>query len=89
MLRAALQKAAAKTNNNRADRRDILRPKASEKAPQMGVVTVLAIINPVPHQKALVLGAFRCNVIAGRVEPRTTTVNETINGTKNRDPIAR
>lgn len=44
MLCAALQNAAAKTNNNRADRRDILRPKVSENTPQMGVVAVLATI---------------------------------------------
>jgi len=89
MVCAALQRAPANANNDRADRRDILRPKASEKAPHMGVVAVLAIINPVPHQKALSLAAFKCTVIAGRAEPRIKALNEAVNGMKNRDAIAR
>jgi hypothetical protein len=86
---AAPQRAEAKTNNDRADKRDILRPKASEKAPQIGVVAVLATIYPVAHQKALSLGAFSSNVIAGRVGPRTTALNCAMKGIRDRDAMAR
>jgi hypothetical protein len=89
MFCAALQRAAAKANRPKADNRDILRPNASERAPKMGVVAVRAIMNPVPHQKALSLGASRAKVIAGRAEPRTTALSELIKGTRNRDANAK
>ena len=89
MVCAALQRPDAKTNNDKADKRDTLRPKASEKAPHMGVVAALAIIYPVLHQKALSLRAFRCNAIAGRAELRITPFSEAMNGTNTKDAIAR
>ena len=64
-------------------------PKASEKAPNTGVVTVRAIWKPVPHQKALLEFASRAEVMAGKAEERMTALTEAENGTRNSDARAR
>jgi len=71
-------------NNDRAEMSDIRRPKASDRAPKIGVVTDLAIIKPVPHQKAFSLVPPRARVMAGREDDRIVAFTVAENGTRNK-----
>ena len=60
-------------------------PMASDRLPNTGVVTVLAIRNPVPHQKTSVESACKSAVMAGSAELRITAFSEVRKGINHND----